>query len=678
MKEAKTAPPTPSTISEINQRWLVLTLMIPKIMIILDICSDVNIGVKLSYDTYLYRGRTMLRHGWWLSIVVFSVLVPFVCRWASEVHISNTSRPLELAATKGQRASAYAEWLAYVHVVPCLGILLVLTSEAYGIVTGMITNPIKLMSGTFVPLDERERTNFLSEIEEERINDLSKSLFFHIVFEDILQLVLQLHMISNLEILLDGSLVTELDVLLSLFATILNIAVTAYKVNAVYRDSWDMCFGSTWLVCLLGHKLHVLRDLGYFTPDWGVQKLPERFTTFTPTNEGLNDIVSMFQHVCAAIAAKNHESIEHTRIKLGTWLVHMFLETFKVSDDQCLVSFDTDEFDSIVNVKPRMAGRKAAALYDLLACRGSHGHVKLTVCQRKVTPREIRAWGLWISDNNVSLHLSSSELGFAGAKALADYALSEKLIWLDVSKANITDEGCVSILRKISRIETLDDGTKTHVLLCKNLKKIVLRHNDLTIQVTDLIMNLFPSYGLCSAASGNCLGQKYLVSVLTPFLQMVASKLNVPCRSSETVLSYSRYASNPLYIDKHSSRVRAPGMGDSIGSFFISVGTTPKNPQTQIVVCWPGLGFDSHFAKLVGPRFVDGGYPNIRIVSLQDNEISEASAVAAMQFFRKSKLFCVQLQGNRISEDHKSVLQKMWISAGKEEVDPGLITGLFL
>ncbi len=58
---------------------LVSLLATPKVLLVLDICSDVNLGVRLAAETYVYNGMLKMRHGWWVAVNLCSVLVPFIC-----------------------------------------------------------------------------------------------------------------------------------------------------------------------------------------------------------------------------------------------------------------------------------------------------------------------------------------------------------------------------------------------------------------------------------------------------------------------------------------------------------------------------------------------------------------------------------------------------------------------
>ena len=57
-------------------------------------------------------------------------------------------------------------------------------------------------------------------------------------FEDLVQLVLQIHIYNSFNVLLDGSVVTLRDVQFSLLTTSMNIIFTAYRVRKVHRDDW--------------------------------------------------------------------------------------------------------------------------------------------------------------------------------------------------------------------------------------------------------------------------------------------------------------------------------------------------------------------------------------------------------------------------------------------------------
>ncbi len=54
--------------------------------------------------TYDYRGVSMMRYGWWVSAVVFNLLVLFTCRWCSKLIIDDISAPLESVTRRGARA----------------------------------------------------------------------------------------------------------------------------------------------------------------------------------------------------------------------------------------------------------------------------------------------------------------------------------------------------------------------------------------------------------------------------------------------------------------------------------------------------------------------------------------------------------------------------------------------
>ena len=65
------------------------------------------------------------------------------------------------------------------------------------------------------------------------------------------------------------------------------------------------------------------------------------------------------------------------------------------------------------------------------------------------------------------------------------------------------------MLKKMSKVEVLEDGTTKNALICDKLKKLTLRNNSLTDSVTGLLQQLFPKYGKCSAATGNSFGHEY-------------------------------------------------------------------------------------------------------------------------------------------------------------------------
>lgn len=140
-----------------------------------------NIGLKISQDTYEYKSQHLMRFGWWVAIISFSLLVPFICRWSSHIFIENVSQPLLDAAWRGERPELTNEILAYCHVVPIFGVAVVLIDEVKDVVTVLVMYPVKYICGSLVPFDKQDRESFMNRLQTERMNDLSKAAFFHLM-----------------------------------------------------------------------------------------------------------------------------------------------------------------------------------------------------------------------------------------------------------------------------------------------------------------------------------------------------------------------------------------------------------------------------------------------------------------------------------------------------------------
>lgn len=456
-------------------------------------------------------------------------------------------------------------------------------------------------------------------------------------------------------------------------------------------------------VSLLGNKLSILREMGYYKEDWEEGRLPTRFVHTTNTIDELKQKIAMFDHVSKHIDIDKENTTRSPRVKLGDVMIERGQELIGIQDTNCEILWDyptgwqidgKEYFDIGVHVKTELISY-ISVLFESLACRGAHGPVKLVMDGMRITERDMQAWAFWIGDNAADLRLGQCQLGPHGAKVLSQTVLNDNIVCLDLSRNDLGHAGGMAIA---NRLTWTGDDIKRHGISdvfdgdprCTNIRKLNIRDNNVGDDVFERLYKAYGLQSLCQAkmtgkfpgkilsiASGNLLNldnfKIYIVALIKGALP--PHRRDIP-DDVQTLFVLSTYAAAQSLVEFGSRSYHGvPGLYGAWGKIALMLA---KSGFCQIDVLYEitDCELNDSDAACYSESFHQRLSPNVIIINMRNNHFTDDAAHVFASKLHTMKTQTLLLEGNQITQQGGAALHRAWASAAKPVADGASLRGL--
>lgn len=359
------------------------------------------------------------------------------------------------------------------------------------------------------------------------------------------------------------------------------------------------------------------------------------------------------------------------------------------------VQMDTDDGCSM-SVKV-VAGQKEriGSLFDIMACRGSTGRVRLHVSGVTPAARDMHAWTLWVQGAaNLELNLPKCELGPHGVRLLSEYMFTDHVLdimtRIDLQRNDIGPDGLGIITERFFGTRQSSSGDNVpaeQFTRIPNMMFINLRHNNTGSEAYNQLYKMLPTLwpGVkagemmkrFNAGTGNQLlpedvldlyrmtFNKYLHNFPTDEEIMHFTKLSIV----ETVKSFGYFHLWDL-----------PWLNEYWGFMASRVA---KSSATHLVgvkrITAINCGLRDSNVKHLNIYWMGGNpSPEPLIFNIRHNQISDTGGEILSQDLGNWCIDTLHIEHNMLTQDGKNLLLKAWVASGKEDADGRFLRGLYV
>lgn len=438
--------------------------------------------------------------------------------------------------------------------------------------------------------------------------------------------------------------------------------------------------------------------MGYYLKDWDSKCVPQRFMRPSSSIQQLDNKVNMFAHISDTFETWSHrrqmlnmeDPTACVRTCLGDNIIQIVCCQANAPGNysgNLTVDYDDADFDMCVTTKTDVHS-EAATLYDVLACRGSHGPVKLTITGGSLTERDFYALGVWVGDSAAELYLARNQLGEHGTMLLAKNLLNHNLLFLDISHNAIKSEGCLALLHALCSSD--GHGNESWHMRCPSLRAVNVRYNEIGEQETDILRALTYRHfddlttvgrNTWKFGSGNFLSYESWMKLVEP----IFAPSGIPRDSYKAYVIMIRAGSRDM------KRKRAHDFD------FCDFGKYQSEVEAVLQTMWGykpikqkvlegafsefsrfthHTGGDDNLAKTLS-CILSPHAPHIIIMDIGNCKITHVGAQFLADGFSRSLIDTLILTHSDVSLEGKELLQKAWESTGKTKPNSACSRGLY-